>query len=185
MCMHMHLHCTIPKRRRSEASKILRHCVNTCSSHCVRTPRTSWPIQSPAWPEVHTTTATTSCLHRPHSDPSYHTSTTSRPMPARSHSGSSPVRVCQSLSSLSAELRVGGRVLRVSEKSSTSDLSPASTYLRRHHPICTAVDVSLPSGSICRPLTKTTRTPLATVPYASARLLTDLVLTILAVVDLV
>lgn len=54
---------------------------------------------------------------------------------------------CQSLSSLSGELLVGGRELRDSEKSRISDLEPASMNLRKHHPICTAVEVSLPSGS--------------------------------------
>lgn len=162
--MPMPMHCTIPKRCRSKANKILRHCEHM---FVPLRPDTTTHVIANTMPclAIHTTSKYyTSCLHCCPPNTPYHAFTT-----AGFHSSPSPRRVCQSLSSLSAELRVGGRVLRVREKSSTSDLSPASTYLRRHHPICTAVDVSLPSGSICRPLTNTTRTLLAPIPHLSTQ----------------
>lgn len=60
---------------------------------------------------------------------------------------------CQSESSLDALSLVGGLDDLDSEKSKISLLCPASTNLRKHHPICTAVNFSLPSGSTCLALT--------------------------------
>jgi hypothetical protein len=91
-----------------------------------------------------------------HDSPPHHDSPT--PYHPSSTAGcpqSTASSTCQSLSSLSGELLVGGRELLDKEKSKMSDLEPASMNLRKHHPICTAVEVSLPRGSIWRPLTKT------------------------------
>jgi hypothetical protein len=61
--------------------------------------------------------------------------------------------ICQSESSESGDILVGGSIERDKAKSSTSDLAPASTNLRKHQLIWTAVDFSLPRGSICLALT--------------------------------
>jgi hypothetical protein len=64
--------------------------------------------------------------------------------------------VCQSESSESGDILVGGSLERDRAKSSTSDLAPASTNLRKHQLIWTAVDFSFPRGSTCLALTTKT-----------------------------